>query len=58
MQKLTIIGEQEEELKCDESDGSDRGQNTSMDSPDISQKRIPRLDINRTGEQRVGTADT
>ena len=57
MQKLTIIGEQEEELKCDESDGSDRGHNSSIDSPDISNKRIPRLDINRAGDQRVNTAD-
>ena len=37
MQKLTIIGEQEEELKCDESDGSrHEAANTSMESPEIS----------------------
>ena len=59
MQKLTIIGEQEEELKCDESDGSGHGmQNNSMEAPGLSQKRFARLDVNPDLDNRVNTADT
>ena len=46
MQKLTIIGEQEEELKCDESDGAgELADNSSTESPEASQKRFRRMAV-------------
>ena len=51
MQKLTIIGEQEEELKYDESDGGERApDNNRHDSPDASHKRFRKM---TSGEHNV-----
>ena len=50
MKKLTIIGEQEEELKCDESEGDHgpmniNGGDLSPDSPNPRQKTMDGFDL-------------